>query len=302
MRLVATNEGAWIVGWRLRFDERTPDSLKNWLCEDWRVFDAGHLPTDALAVVLPGSAGDGAGAAEPRSRRILTVDDHELALEQRADEYLLEGADGGCRFSMPSSGLVQVLFWGARPHVPVYTALSEIFRASGWISVHASGIVTDGPLPGAHMHLGRSGAGKSFKLLECIAGGAQPIGEDRIWLCADDFRVAARDDAIRINDDGFSHFGWLSREAATTDHDGKYRIRYEALEVVPALPSPLVSYAILGREPVRSPIDRAAILWEAVGLPFTPQGRTVAAKVVNRLMAMHRPEAARTGNPTGGSA
>jgi hypothetical protein len=271
--------------------------LRDWLSEEWRVYDAGRLPADEIAVIVPASATDRQREGEPGSRRTLLVDGHELVLDQTAGECTLEGVGGGCRFSLSSSLPVDVRFWGDRPQVAVYTALSEIFRAKGWLSIHASGVVWDELDAKAHLYLGRSGAGKSFQLLKSIAEGARPIGEDRIWLGAADLRVAARDDSIRIKDDGFAMFRWLDRHRATIDPDGKYRIRYRDLQVVPALPCFLAAYSILGAQKVWTPIEVAAVLWEAVGLPFTPESRSVVAAVVTQLIGRGQVETRQSESP-----
>lgn len=307
----ASGKGAWARGWRLDFGGDSSDPLRQWLAKEWCVFDDGSLPRDAIVRLLPGSPQ--LEGAEPLARssqtrsspahksqtqtpQILMADGHRLTLDQRQlapsgdpsrVEFTLHGREGGCRFVINQPGLTELFYWGANARVAVYTALCEIFRASGWFSIHASAVVDARYFTGAHMFLGRSGAGKSFTVLRAIAAGAQPIGEDRVWFSVQDQRLAARDDSVRVNPDAFKQFAWLDRARSSLDADGKHKIMFEHLGTAAAAPAPLHSFSILRLSNHPTALEMAAHLWEALGIPFSEPGKVMTERAIVSLMTKH---------------
>jgi hypothetical protein len=284
---------SWVRGWRLRIDACVAGPLSDWLRAS---FCAYRAPEDAppVAVIhrLPEPPCTLPGAPTP-----LMVDEVTLLLRSAFPtgespcgfQLTHPHGDGGCDARQQAGGSWRLGYWGEEPRVALYTAVTEAFRANGWLSVHASASVNlrDGP-PLAHLSLGASGAGKSFQLLHDVGSGRSPLGEDRVWIQADGLVAMARDAAVRVRPDAFEHFTWLRAADAVRHPDGKFAVSYERLGVVPAPPTRIVAVSVPRACTPSHSLAAAQAAWQAVGLPFTAAGRRHATRAVAALVPMFR--------------
>lgn len=291
----------WHTHWRLRADPGLPAQLTALLDDHFNAWQGdAALPQEPLASVglldahavqalqdmaeVTVHALPGAWPGPPVHRLVLT-----------SSHWALRCADSVC-WVTPGQGARHALrCWGPDAAMPLLLALTELFRADGWLTVHASAYQTD--LGHTHVCLGRSGAGKSVRVLAQVAAGARFIGEDRLWLRASDMTVVPRDRRVRLLPRGAGVLPGLPLDRATRDADGKWRLPLDLLGLAPAQPGPLHALDVLLGQRDGDPLYPAAgtgaasrhltvlqAVWEALGTPFLAAAQAHTSAVVQRLM------------------
>ena len=202
---------------------------------------------------------------------------------------------------MPGDDLPSVRYHG--PHGLLLASLgtTEICRASGWMTVHAAAYVTQEGR--CRLVLGRSGAGKSTRVIHAVLQGASFLGEDRVWLRGSDLQLMPRDDAIRLLPDACARLGLRQSLLQCRDPDGKVRISLATLGIAAARPRAVDDIELLverGGEVAGETEGRLQLLqalWEAIGRPFMPQARPACEAAVSRLLSTPTIRVARAVRP-----
>lgn len=216
-------------------------------------------------------------------------------LKFKADRWALSSGDSLCVASPTSNGSFDVRCAGPDAAVLVLVAVTEIFRASGWLTVHASGYQSRNRF--TTLCLGRSGAGKSVRAVLAAGRGNRFVGEDRVWLRASDMAVVCCDRRVRLLPRGAAVVPSLPSEGVNTDPDGKLRFPIDLLGLEPAVPAVLDEWEVLLGELLQDPLkshgeerkrDRQLLLskaaWEAFGVPFLPAAKAHTARAIHQLM------------------
>ena len=279
--------------WALSFDRTVPYHLRRWLAFAWRAeistelaaLHLAHLRHDEVAVP-PEPAG---------TAHTVLIDGVPLRVTAAGELYRLDDSSGGCQFDAAQSPPVQLTSWGSKPELALYLALTEILRLHGWISLHCSAVVEPGQKV-AKLFLGRSGDGKTWRLLQLLRAGAMPLAEDRLWLRAADGLCVARDDSLRLLPDTRAAFADLLQGEGQLEADGKFRFRYTELRLSVMAPTPICCGEILvlptrgapAAEQHSPALQAVKALWEAAGLPLTPQARQLGEQFVAQFHARIR--------------
>ncbi len=268
------DDGFTAAPWGIEIAASVPAALRQWLIDHWSARIDPSLASLRFARVSCTEP-----AAEPAPAALKSFDSPDGPIRwwtepgepPRWKLYMANEA-GGCE-ATETAGAAEVRCWGTAPQLTLFMTLTEIFRCRGWLSLHASAA----RLPGesaATVFIGRSGAGKSHRLLECLEAGAQPIAEDQLWLQWPEQRVVARDFSVRTLPETVSRFpNLLADRPYVVDPDGKRRYQLADLGHRPAAPCMLGRIALLasrGEAADADPLTRARLLWEAIGRPLLP--------------------------------
>lgn len=171
----------------------------------------------------------------------------------------------------------------------LYVAVSETLRASGLVPLHAAVVVRDGR---ATVLAAPSGTGKTTTLLRLLAHGWRPLAEDLSWLDPATGTLHGWDRGLRLWQDGLDRLGpELARLPWATDPDGKRFLSWDALGAGRVPRAKLARFALLERDAARPtslqplpPHDAMRTLWEATGIPLTPEARAVVGGCIANLV------------------
>ena len=220
-----------------------------------------------------------------------TLDLHDSTLEMRSagNEFWFGTIDSGMRFLYQTQSAT-LEWWGRDlPYNALFVGISEALRLSGLVSLHASIAARDGL---ATAFLGPSGRGKTTTLLRASIAGWQIIAEDFSWLEPETMNLYGFDRGLRLLPDTAEmfkqHHPTIQLRELIAD---KYVVPYEQLGFKRQAVK-LMRLAVLERNPnlISSwqPLSRregALALWEANGVPFTPEAQSFVSSIIPSLLA-----------------
>lgn len=275
----------WHHAWRVNCDTTLPLHFASWAGKHWRAYLAESSPAPSFVTL--------AGLAVPPDFPLPSAADNtgHKRIEGRSLRYQINdqtiwlgNQQAGARLTLPSGSPARLELWGEEPGMALYVGLHEAFAAQGWFQMHA-GVVRWSDEQITECFLGRSGTGKSCTTQQALKQGAQPLGEDTVWIHADTALVLPTTEFCRLNPDAFSLMPWLPRAAATTEPDGKLRLSFADLGVKLQAPSTIDRVTVLQNfKPSTDRIAKVQALWEAFRMPLTADGRTHLQRLVNLLV------------------
>lgn len=283
----------WQRAWGLVVVDPLPDGLREWLDSNHRAWAGPEFLVKPVAQMIDRrGAPDGSSYMNWRHLPLQwtgAATGQSVDLAQWSGGFILRTATGGCEVLwLPAEGVpCTIAYWGDDPRLALWVALIEVFRAAGWLCLHASAAVDANGV--AYLTLGRSGAGKSCRLIERMAKGGQPLAEDRVWLGVADLTLVARDEHVRLHANALDLFECVDRRLALRDSDGKWRLPWQALGQKPAMPAAAQRLEVV-LAPSQAVFDHrmtvAQAIWESVGLPFTSQARAQVQRGVAQLLSL----------------
>jgi hypothetical protein len=216
---------------------------------------------------------------------------HDSRLEMRIleNEFWFGTPESGLRFTHRSD-MSKLEWWGDEPpYNALFIGICEALRLSGLLSLHASIAARDGL---ATAFLGPSGRGKTTTLLRASIAGWQIIAEDFSWVDPENLNLYGFDRGLRLLPDTAEIFRQHhSNIELDTMIAGKYVVPYEQLGVRRRAVK-LERLAALERNPeqpsswqVLPKREGALALWEANGVPFTPEGQNFISIIIPSLLA-----------------
>lgn len=236
-----------------------------------------------------------------------TVPDYTIDLYQQGGRWLVGGPTSGIAFETGSDKTTTdeatideatITVWGLGErfdHYTLFLAVGEALRVSGLVSLHAAAAATPGG--GVTAFLGPSGRGKTTTLLRSVAAGWAPVSEDMLWLEPATLRVFGGERGVRVLPEVLASLPPALAERdwgpPTTD---KYLLPYDVLEThygaARQSGARLRQVAVLERDPetptsawlALSKREAAIALWQASGLPITPQARTILAATIPKIV------------------
>ncbi len=220
---------------------------------------------------------------------ILELPDARLEMRNLESEFWFGTTESGMRFTF-ESGISKLEWWG--PEIPfnaLFIGICEGLRLSGLVSLHASIAAKNSS---ATAFLGPSGRGKTTTLLRASIAGWQIIAEDFSWLMPESLMLYGFDRGLRLLPDTAKIFKQHHEDIELLELiAGKYVVPYEQLGVKRQVVK-LERIAVLERNPDAPSAWRALpkregalALWEANGVPFTPDAQHFVAGSIPKLLA-----------------
>jgi len=292
-----------ILGRPVRAALRTP-ALAEWFREHWH--HPAHAPsahpfTVDLKELEPPVAVQMTGAPT-----VTAMPGFRLEWWRAGEDWHAGGPAAGVRLRLMNDG-AEIHAWCATGRSDavrgaLYMATCEALRASGLLPLHAAVAVPPGG-DAAIALVGASGAGKSTTLLRLAAAGWTPLAEDLSWLDPADGMLYGWDRGVRLWPGTADTFApWLADAAWREEADGKRFLPWSALGAPERRAAPLAALAVLERDSTAAsvwerltPRDAVRLLWEATGVPLSPQGRRAAESAAARSLARVSPWRLRLG-------
>jgi hypothetical protein len=260
-------------------------SLKPWLESYF------HFPYDLKATGFEIRILQGSFADFPLELPVTTLEllDSRLEMRTREHEFWFGTLQSGMRFTFDLD-TATLEWWGQEiPFNALFIGICEALRLSGLVSLHASIAAINAS---ATAFLGPSGRGKTTTLLRASLAGWQIIAEDFSWLIPETMNLYGFDRGLRLLPDSAElfkhHHPNIQLKAMIA---GKYVVPYEQLGVERQAVR-LERLAVLERNPnatsgwqTLSKREGALALWEANGVPFTPQAQQFVSSVIPSLLA-----------------
>ncbi len=220
---------------------------------------------------------------------ILELPEARLEMRSFEGEFWFGRPESGMRFTF-EAGISKLEWWGQEiPYNALFIGICESLRLSGLVSLHASIAAKNGF---ATAFLGPSGRGKTTTLLRASIAGWQIVAEDFSWLMPETMNLYGFDRGLRLLPDTAKLFKQHHENIELLEMiAGKYVVPYEQLGVSRQAIK-LERLAVLERNPdvpsawqALPKREGALALWEANGVPFTPQAQNFVASVIPKLLA-----------------
>ena len=220
---------------------------------------------------------------------ILELPDAKLEMRRFEGEFWFGRPESGMRFTF-GAGISKLEWWGQEiPYNALFIGICEALRLSGLVSLHASIAAKNAS---ATAFLGPSGRGKTTTLLRASLAGWQIIAEDFSWLMPETMNLYGFDRGLRLLPDTAKLFKRHHENIQPLEMiSGKYVVPYEQLGVKRQVVK-LERIAVLERNPdaisswrALPKRDGALALWEANGVPFTPDAQNFISSTIPKLLA-----------------
>ncbi len=220
---------------------------------------------------------------------ILELPDTRLEMRSLENEFWFGRPESGMRFTF-DRGISNLEWWGMEiPFNALFIGICEGLRLSGLVSLHASIAAKNGL---ATAFLGPSGRGKTTTLLRASIAGWQIVAEDFSWLMPETMDLYGFDRGLRLLPDTANIFKQHHQDIELLEMiAGKYVVPYEQLGVQRQAVK-LERLAVLERNPdeisswkALPKREGALALWEANGVPFTPDAQNFISSVIPKLLA-----------------
>jgi hypothetical protein len=220
---------------------------------------------------------------------VLELPDARLEMRGFEDEFWFGTPESGMRFTFEDS-LSKLEWWGTEiPFNALFIGICESLRLSGLVSLHASIAAKNGL---ATAFLGPSGRGKTTTLLRASIAGWQIVAEDFSWLIPETMQLYGFDRGLRLLPDTAKIFKQHHENIELLEMiGGKYVVPYEQLGVTRQAVK-LERLAVLERNPNANSSwqalpkrEGALALWEANGVPFTPEAQQFVSSTIPKLLA-----------------
>jgi hypothetical protein len=220
---------------------------------------------------------------------ILELPDAKLEMRSLKSEFWFGTIESGMRFTFDAD-ISKLEWWGTEiPFNALFIGICEGLRLSGLVSLHASIAAKNGL---ATAFLGPSGRGKTTTLLRASIAGWQIVAEDFSWLIPETMQLYGFDRGLRLLPDTAKLFKQHHEDIQLLEMiAGKYVVPYEQLGIKRQVVK-LERLAVLERNhdapsawkalPKR---EGALALWEANGVPFTPDAQYFVSSVIPKLLA-----------------
>jgi hypothetical protein len=216
---------------------------------------------------------------------------HDASLEMRVleNEFWFGTPKSGMRFTYAPDN-AKLEWWGQEiPFNALFIGICEGLRLSGLISLHASIAAVNAS---ATAFLGPSGRGKTTTLLYASIAGWQIVAEDFSWLEPETMNLYGFDRGLRLLPDTASIFKQHHPDIQLLEMiEGKYVVPYEQLGVKRQAVK-LERIAVLERNPDATSSwqalpkrEGALALWEANGVPFTPEAQNFVSSTIPKILA-----------------
>lgn len=219
---------------------------------------------------------------------ILELPEAKLEMRSFEDQFWFGTPESGMRFTFEDS-ISKLEWWGTEiPFNALFIGICEGLRLSGLVSLHASIAAKNGL---ATAFLGPSGRGKTTTLLRASIAGWQIVAEDFSWLIPETMQLYGFDRGLRLLPDTAKIFKQHHQDIELLEMiAGKYVVPYEQLGVKRQAVK-LERLAVLERNPdapsswkVLPKREGALALWEAGGVPFTPQAQHFISSTIPKLL------------------
>jgi hypothetical protein len=220
---------------------------------------------------------------------ILELPDARLEMRSFEDEFWFGTPESGMRFTF-DTGISKLEWWGQEiPYNALFIGICEGLRLSGLVSLHASIAAKN---TSATAFLGPSGRGKTTTLLRASIAGWQIVAEDFSWLIPETMQLYGFDRGLRLLPDTAKLFKQHHPDIQLLEMIAeKYVVPYEQLGVQRQVVK-LERLAVLERNPdalsswqTLPKREGALALWEANGVPFTPEAQHFVASAIPKLLA-----------------
>jgi hypothetical protein len=220
---------------------------------------------------------------------VLELPDARLEMRSLENEFWFGKPESGMRFTFaPDRSKLE--WWGTEiPFNALFIGICEGLRLSGLVSLHASIAAKNGL---ATAFLGPSGRGKTTTLLRASIAGWQIVAEDFSWLMPETMQLYGFDRGLRLLPDTAKIFKRHHPNIELLEMIGeKYVVPYEQLGVKRQAVK-LERLAVLERNPdapsswkVLPKREGALALWEAGGVPFTPEAQHFVSSSIPKLLS-----------------
>jgi hypothetical protein len=219
---------------------------------------------------------------------ILELPEAKLEMRNFEGEFWFGTPESGMRFTFDAS-ISKLEWWGQEiPYNALFIGICEGLRLSGLVSLHASIAAKNSS---ATAFLGPSGRGKTTTLLRASIAGWQIIAEDFSWLIPETMQLYGFDRGLRLLPDTAKVFQHHHPNIQLLEMiAGKYVVPYEQLGVQRQAVK-LERLAVLERNSdaisswkVLPKREGALALWEANGVPFTPDAQNFVSNVIPKLL------------------
>lgn len=203
-------------------------------------------------------------------------------------EFWFGTPESGMRFRF-EDGISKLEWWGTEiPFNALFIGICEGLRLSGLVSLHASIAAKNGL---ATAFLGPSGRGKTTTLLRASIAGWQIVAEDFSWLIPETMLLYGFDRGLRLLPDTANIFKQHHPDIELLEMiGGKYVVPYEQLGLQRQVVK-LERLAVLERNPSATSSwqalpkrEGALALWEANGVPFTPDAQHFVSSTIPKLL------------------
>jgi hypothetical protein len=220
---------------------------------------------------------------------VLELPDAKLEMRSVEGEFWFGRPESGMRFTF-EDGISKLEWWGTEiPFNALFIGICEGLRLSGLVSLHASIAAKNGL---ATAFLGPSGRGKTTTLLRASIAGWQIVAEDFSWLEPITMQLYGFDRGLRLLPDTANIFKQHHKDIELLEMiGGKYVVPYEQLGVKRQAVK-LERLAVLERNPdatsswqALAKREGALALWEANGVPFTPDAQHFVSSIIPKLLA-----------------
>ncbi len=260
-------------------------SLQPWLELYFRFpyeVEASHYQIELLQKSLP-------NFPHQLPATILELPDAKLEMRHLESEFWFGTIQSGMRFTF-DAGISKLEWWGKEiPFNALFIGICEGLRLSGLVSLHASIAAKNSS---ATAFLGPSGRGKTTTLLRASIAGWQIVAEDFSWLMPETMQLYGFDRGLRLLPDTAKLFKQLHQDIQLLEMiAGKYVVPYEQLGVQRQVVK-LERLAVLERNPdaisswkALPRREGALALWEANGVPFTPEAQNFISSTIPKLLA-----------------
>ena len=220
---------------------------------------------------------------------VLELPDARLEMRSLENEFWFGTPESGMRFAFDDN-ISKLEWWGNEiPYNALFIGICEGLRLSGLVSLHASIAAKNAS---ATAFLGPSGRGKTTTLLRASIAGWQIVAEDFSWLEPQSMQLYGFDRGLRLLPDTAKIFKQHHQDIELLEMiAGKYVVPYEQLGVQRQAVK-LERIAVLERNPnvpsswqALPKREGALALWEANGVPFTPEAQNFVSSVIPKLLA-----------------
>jgi hypothetical protein len=219
---------------------------------------------------------------------ILELPDAKLEMRNLDSEFWFGTIESGMRFTFDAD-ISKLEWWGKEiPYNALFIGICEGLRLSGLVSLHASIAAKNSS---ATAFLGPSGRGKTTTLLRASIAGWQIVAEDFSWLMPETMQLYGFDRGLRLLPDTAKIFKQhhpdiqllemiAEKYVVPYEQLGMQRqvVKLERLAVLERNPDALSSWQTLPKR------DGALALWEANGVPFTPDAQNFVAGAIPKLL------------------
>lgn len=258
----------------VQVEGEVPVDLAAALEADWQRQTVGW-PATSTVRVSPLEASARPSTARPVGARAITAQTQNGPLDLWMDGEGVRAT--GLSLETSASGSVVGLSAEVSPAL-LLLAFTEVQRAAGLLSLHASVLSRDGQTVAIS---GPSGAGKSTAALRLLGRGWQLVAEDWAWLDPATLRLVGWDSGLRLRPESLERFAPELIAGAPTDVHGKRVLSPPRLTGEQTL----TGLYFLSATPSASRLELVRAVWGMVGAPLTPAARQATQAGVNRLMA-----------------